>query len=215
MPDYYGHRGNKKFIENTMDAISNCKYNGIEIDVRLTIDNEIILHHDPTLKRIYNIDEKISKLEYYIIKKLCNSVVLLEECLNYCNKHNMKVIIDIKEKCYNKICYIIDFCIDFCKKGKFDLNNIIFLCWYDLIKPRKNIKFYRVLCQEYISSDDLEIYKHELFFDGISINYTENNQNIKTINKIIKKNFELNIYTESNLKDLKYLKYIFPKSITL
>ena len=87
MPIIYDHRGNKKeYIENTMNSFMNSHNEGIETDVRLTLDNEIILHHDETLDRIYYYPYFVSKLNYRSIKEKCKSIVLLHDFLIFCFK---------------------------------------------------------------------------------------------------------------------------------
>ena len=135
----FGHRGNEKeYIENTVESITNCKYKGIEVDVRLTYDNNIILHHDESLMRIYNSPYLIKNLYLDDIKKHFNTVFELTDFICFCKLNNKKIIIDIKEKKYNEILYIIDYCINFLKKINYDIKNIIFLCWENIIKPFKN-----------------------------------------------------------------------------
>ena len=78
MPMIYDHRGNKRgYIENTMKSFINSNNDGIETDVRLTSDNEIILHHDESLMRIYKYPYFINELPYDIIKLNCKSIVRL------------------------------------------------------------------------------------------------------------------------------------------
>lgn len=64
---YYSHRGffdNKLIYENTLEAfkISVEKGYGIELDVRSTLDNQLIIFHDDNLKRMFNIDVKVQSL---------------------------------------------------------------------------------------------------------------------------------------------------------
>ncbi len=67
-PMIIAHRGSSNSApENTLAALSAAideRADGVEIDVRMTKDGEIILMHDSTLKRTAGIDYHISKLTY-------------------------------------------------------------------------------------------------------------------------------------------------------
>ena len=71
------HRGkhNSEIRENTMKAMEGAIRDklGVELDVRLTKDNFVVVAHDDSLQRIYGVDLKISELTY-------------EEVCNYTNK---------------------------------------------------------------------------------------------------------------------------------
>lgn len=62
----FAHRGvNRRAPENTMVAFrlaADESYDGIEFDVQLTADNEVIVFHDNTLERVAGDPRKISEL---------------------------------------------------------------------------------------------------------------------------------------------------------
>ncbi len=67
---FYAHRGLHKLeegiAENTMPAFEKAvagQY-GIELDIHLSKDHQVIVFHDDTLKRACNIDKKVSELTY-------------------------------------------------------------------------------------------------------------------------------------------------------
>ncbi len=68
------HRGlwGKDVPENSMLAYQKAVDNGfaIEIDVYLTSDNEIVIHHDPTTLRMCGVDKKISSCTLKELKEL-------------------------------------------------------------------------------------------------------------------------------------------------
>ncbi len=70
------HRGlqdiKNNIIENTLESIASAINKGypVEIDIRLTKDNEIIIFHDKTLKRIAGIKKDISKYTLSDLKNL-------------------------------------------------------------------------------------------------------------------------------------------------
>ena len=210
----FGHRGNKNFVENTFTAIQNCEYEGIEVDVRLTLDRKIVLHHDDSLERIYKFPFYVKDLYYQDVINRCETIVNLQQILNYCKYSKKKLILDVKEELYQDIIYIIDSCIHICNNINFNLDNITFLCWVDILKPRKNIRFIRGWDDDFISYDNIYLLKNDLLFDGICIQYSGTSENINDINKIKSKNMLVNIYTNKNIQDIK-LNKINPDYITL
>ena len=63
------HRGiTEYFPENTIgsiyDTIQSNKYDGIEIDIQLTKDEEWIIYHDHNLYKLNGIEEDVSKINY-------------------------------------------------------------------------------------------------------------------------------------------------------
>ena len=67
-PLILAHRGSQKingFPENTIPAFQEALdlgAHGIELDIRLTADREIIVYHDSDLNRHFGIKQKISRL---------------------------------------------------------------------------------------------------------------------------------------------------------
>jgi len=72
----YAHRGlhdlNAGIPENTIPAFQKAvemKF-GIELDVRLSKDEQVIVFHDDTLKRACGLDKEVSSLTYNLLKTL-------------------------------------------------------------------------------------------------------------------------------------------------
>ncbi|MFC2120022.1 glycerophosphodiester phosphodiesterase family protein [Bacteroidota bacterium] len=68
------HRG-ESFIapENTLDSINLAWNNGakaVEIDIQLTLDNEIVVIHDNSTKRVGNFNKRINKTLLKDLKKV-------------------------------------------------------------------------------------------------------------------------------------------------
>ncbi|MGV8152164.1 MAG: glycerophosphodiester phosphodiesterase [Candidatus Nanoarchaeia archaeon] len=112
-----GHRGIKYFDENTLisfeKAIEN-KVDYIEFDVRKTKDNQIIVFHDLSLKRITGCKADVSMLTLKEIKKLRTinnqKIPSLKEVLKKF-KGKVKFNIEIKEKNIAEyVCNIIKEC---------------------------------------------------------------------------------------------------------
>lgn len=87
------HRGlfnpNKGIPENSMDAfaLAVAKGYGIETDIRLTKDGEVVIHHDDTLKRLCGVDKRVCSLTLAELRELSLSetdqkIPTLKEFLN-------------------------------------------------------------------------------------------------------------------------------------
>lgn len=75
MNNIYCHRGlynNETVIENTIPAFKRALHRklGIELDICLTKDEEIIVFHDDNLKRLAYINKKIETFTYEELKKI-------------------------------------------------------------------------------------------------------------------------------------------------
>lgn len=168
---------------------------GIEIDVRLTKDNKLILNHDPFYKGKY-----IKNTKLKILKKL--GLTSLDEILKI--NTNKIIMIEIKENKENK------------KVAKTLMKNIkkynrnIYICSfnYNLIKYIK--KNYHIKCGLIIG---LKINQNHLNdnFDFVSLNYLSNAKSEKetyrwTVNEPSKiKNIKENIITDNPLKIYKFI----------
>ena len=161
------HRGlwNKEIKDNSYEALLNGlrsnKYIGIECDIRETLDNKIIIYHDPLFKGnlVKNTLAKeflnICKLEN-ILKIKTNKIILLEikdfkmnldNLLKILNKYNQNIYImsfdkTVIEKIKNKtkkyklgiLNYVLNSDFDY----KYD-----FICLLDAIASSKNINYYK------------------------------------------------------------------------
>ena len=84
LPLLQSHRGfteNDKFQENTMAAFENSykeNFKITELDVRLSQDGEVIVFHDPSLKRILKLKQKVFKTSALELKKLVGAPSLRE-----------------------------------------------------------------------------------------------------------------------------------------
>ncbi len=106
----YAHRGlfdNKKIVENTISAFKRAlkeKLN-IELDIRVTLDNKIIVFHDENIKRLTGIDSFVKDMTYDELSKtnLLNTndkIPLLDDVLNLINGE-VTLLIEIKDTLSN------------------------------------------------------------------------------------------------------------------
>ena len=76
MTTHYIHRGlaKKNFKENTLSAFkySFKKKYGVETDLQVTKDNQLICFHDFNLRRKFNLNKKVKDINYSTLKKISN-----------------------------------------------------------------------------------------------------------------------------------------------
>ena len=191
------HRGiHYKYIENTLPAFTEAiKRNyTIELDIRLTKDNEIIVFHDHNLKRIFEINRNIKDLTYEEIKKF-KYIKPLKEVLNLINQ-KVPVIIDIKDskKIYKPLIKILD-----TYKGKFTIQSFNPLILYYLkIKRPQYIRGYLIHNNLY-SKQILSILKPTYIATNL--------KNLKNLSKYRKKYILLGYTIKSNKEYLIYKDY--------
>jgi len=75
-PLIIAHRGaNSYALENTIPAFKKAVMlgcDGVEFDVRLTADNEVVVFHDETLSRLFGIDEPVHNVPFVRLQKITN-----------------------------------------------------------------------------------------------------------------------------------------------
>ena len=103
MIEHYIHRGlaKKNFRENTIKAFkySFKKKYGVETDLHVTKDNQIICFHDFTLKRKFKLNKSIKDTNYLNLKKISKNknaeIPLLEDLLKI-SKNKYPLLLEIK-----------------------------------------------------------------------------------------------------------------------
>ena len=107
---YFAHRGlhDKTHPENSLSSFKNAIDHGydIELDLRITKDNEIVIVHDRNLKRLCNLDKNVEELTLSEIKSknLLNSkeyIPTLKETLDSI-PDNVFLMIEFKTSSKNK-----------------------------------------------------------------------------------------------------------------
>jgi len=103
MLTHYIHRGlaKKNFKENTLPAFkySFRKKYGIETDLQVTKDNQLICFHDFNLRRKFNLNKNVKDINYSSLKKISNkrkaTVPLLKDLLKI-SKNRYPLLLEIK-----------------------------------------------------------------------------------------------------------------------
>ena len=106
----YAHRGlfdNKKIVENTISAFKRALLDNfnIELDIRVTKDNKIVVFHDNNIKRLTGIDRLVKEMTYNELSnvKLLNTtdkIPLLEDILKLVNGR-VTLLTELKENFSN------------------------------------------------------------------------------------------------------------------
>ena len=103
MTTHYIHRGlaKKNFKENTLSAFkySFKKKYGIETDLQVTKDNQLICFHDFNLRRRFNLNKNVKDIKYSALKKISNKrkapVPKLEDLLRI-SRNKYPLLFEIK-----------------------------------------------------------------------------------------------------------------------
>ena len=103
MVTHYIHRGlaKRNFKENTLPAFkySFKKKYGIETDLQVTKDNQLICFHDFNLKRRFNLNKNVKDINYFNLKKISKkrkaTVPLLKDLLKIA-KNKYSLLLEIK-----------------------------------------------------------------------------------------------------------------------
>lgn len=144
----FAHRGiHNNHPENSLLAYENAiKLDmGIEVDVRQTMDGEIVCFHDRYMKRLLKIKGALKKYNYLNLsnKNLLNSkekVTSLRNVLNFVNG-KVPILIEVKGAFNKKFKYeLINILKSYNGKYYFHVKNII--AYYRLKKIWKNKVFY-------------------------------------------------------------------------
>lgn len=109
MTKIYAHRGfSAKYIENTMPAFRGALYqgaDGIELDVRLSKDGEVVVFHDAKLRRMADWFGHVDQKSAYILKKIpliqknqTGHIPLLREYLDWASEQNLVTNIELKSE---------------------------------------------------------------------------------------------------------------------
>lgn len=200
------HRGliNTKIKENTLPAFLNAirnDYDGIELDIRKTKDNKIVVLHDAFINRtttssgyIKNKTLKQLKKINFGTKKYPAKIPLLKEVLN--NIKNSIIIIELKETFTSK---------ELNEVLKYNQNNKILICSFfqKHLDNIKELKYPKGLIN-YLLNSNIDYKKYDFYL----LYYKYYNEKflieLKNINK------DLYLYGIKDYKEIKNTKYYNP-----
>lgn len=216
---WVAHRGlSSKAIENTIDSFkmaSELPFFGIECDIHITKDRQIIVHHDSSIKRLTNIDLLIKDATYEELLQIDFSFPTLKEYLDICKKGQKYSIIEFKGLWTPED---IDFVYNKVKDFNY-LDKTIFISFYDenLINVRKldsNVKL-QYLTGKY-NQDVLQMcMKHHIDLDLYYPTITK-----EMVEEILANQIEINAFTVNDVNEANRLialgvKYITTDGITI
>ncbi len=200
---FIAHRGASGIApENTIASISKAKQNGsswVEIDVRLSKDDKLVVFHDSSLNRIANINnlvkdcclidlKKIDVGSWFDIKFRNEKIPTLLEVIKYCEENKMNLNIEIKTDsvCSKFVATKVQEILNKCRNSKihFIVSSFDLVCM-GLIKERKNL-VKMPLIEEIKYLDNLDLQLQGYNYIGLSFKYI-NNQLVKKLINIDKK----------------------------
>ena len=220
------HSKDKTVPENSISAIKKAidKGYGIEIDINVLGDGNVVVFHDNNLKRLCGIDKYLKDLNYNDIKemKLLNSeekIPLLKEVLELVNGQ-VPLLIELKPKGDNRLLFksFIKTIRDY--KGIYAIHSFSpqIVYWFKKYHP----EIIRGQITEYFK-DDLKISKFRKYlmksmaFNFITkpdiINYGIYDLPNKYCDKLHKKGMVIIAYAAQNQKDFDMVKTHYDNSV--
>ena len=136
----FAHRGYLD-KENTLASFHNAfpRFTGIEFDVRLSKDRKPMVIHDSNLKRTHKREEVIHHTHSSNLINI--GLPTLEEVLLLAHKKKKKSIVDIKVKANTD--RVVEYILEYTKKHKLRLKDIICISYTDDHKFPKGVLFWR------------------------------------------------------------------------
>lgn len=95
------HRGDPRAaVENTLDGIvraAGLGANAIEVDLRLTRDGVVVLHHDVGLQRVWRRPESIGDLDFAGLRERVPQIPTLAEALKALSSRCTPLVLDVAD----------------------------------------------------------------------------------------------------------------------
>lgn len=218
------HRGvydNKNIYENTLESFALAIKKGyiIELDVRITKDDKIIVFHDKNTKRITKINKIIEKTTYKELnnQKIIN-IPLLQEVLKLTNG-KVPILIEIKptEQSTKLNTLLMDMLKEY--KGKYAIQSFSpkILYWFknnhpNVLRGQLSYKYKKEKMskyKKYILSNMLLNFITKPNF----ISYKYNELSLSKIKKYKKKNIRVIGWTITNEREFKHYKKYYDNLI--
>lgn len=99
MTQIIGHRGAAGLAtENTIDSFVAARAAGIdalEFDLRLTKDQQIVVNHDSSLQRVFDINMTLAEHSLQELQQACPELATFEQVIKACG--DTKMVIELKE----------------------------------------------------------------------------------------------------------------------
>ncbi len=100
------HRGahDHSLVENTLPAFRRAKELrvwGIELDVHYTLDEQVVVHHDPDLTRLWSKPNKIAATSFAELRSICPQIPTLREVVQHCAA-DLHLFIELKTPVSNE-----------------------------------------------------------------------------------------------------------------
>lgn len=213
---FIAHRGlSSKEKENTLAAFiaaGNRSYYGIEADIHKTIDNNFVVIHDDSTKRVSNVDLSVEKSTLKSLREVQLTdidgdtsridlrIPTLSEYIKICKKYKKECILELKNRfTYEDICIVSDII------KRFDyLDNVTFISFTlkNLIDIKKILPNQKAQYLVSLYSEDVlkTLLKYKLDLD---IQYKSLNKEI--VKKMHKHNIKVNCWTCDSIEDAKRL----------
>lgn len=197
------HRGltNKFIKENTLKSFLNAlknKYDGIELDIRKTKDNKIVVIHDSLINRTSNGRGFVKNYTYKDLKKFNfgskkekAKIPLLKEVLE--NINNTNILIELKEKFTKK---------EIEKILTYNKTNKIYFCSFftSFLEPLKSLE-YPIGLINYLLNSNIDYNKYDFYLLYYKL---YNDSILKKMNRLNKLLFLYGIKDFTELKNTKY-----------
>lgn len=145
----FAHRGlftpNQSIPENSIPAFSRAVSEGygIELDIQLTKDEQVVVFHDHTLSRMCGIDLPVCEMTYRELQSIClghtsETIPLFQDVLQLVNGR-VPLLVEIKLPCLNtRTCQLADELLkDYAGDYCIESFNPLALRWYK--KHRKQV----------------------------------------------------------------------------
>ena len=196
------HRGySSKYPENTLLSFSKAievNSNEIELDVRLTKDNKVVVLHDSNLNRVGNVNKYVSNIKYEDLKKIKvgdnETVPLFEDVLKLIQDKDIKVNIELKSIEKNE--QLVQSTIDLI--NKYNLKDKCYFSSFEysmLLKVKEIDSSFKTL---FISNSSDNLFNYEV--DGYSLNHKC--VDINLVKEIHKNNKEIHVWTVNSEDDI-------------
>ena len=197
------HRGySSKYPENTLLAFSKAienSANEIELDVRFTKDNKIVVLHDSNLNRVGKVNKFINNLKYDDLKKINvgegEKIPLLEEVFNLIQDKDIKVNIELKSIDKNE--QLVQDTIDLI--NKYNVKDKCYFSSFEYSMLLKVIEIDPSFKTLFISNTSDNLFNYEV--DGYSLNYRC--VDIKLVKQIHGNNKEIHVWTVNDEDDIR------------